>query len=129
MEGGLELVSLPHFLHNFWGKILLLLYSIKFHFLIVFTSWDIGEYVYYNCLLTRLWRHEFWLQPYLSNQAVFPTWPKSHDKNVSLLRMKRAFQMKWKAFFIFFKELSMKQITQFFWEGETPTLSLDLLFS
>ena len=30
--------------------------------------------------------------------------------------------MKQKAFFIIFKELSMKQITQFFLEGESPIL-------
>ena len=51
----------------------------------------------------RLWRHDFWSlnlkswnlnhESYLSNQAVFPTWPKSHDKNLNLLRMKGAFEM------------------------------------
>ena len=38
----------------------------KFNCLIVFTSRDIGQLVYCNCLLPRLWRHEFWNQPYLS---------------------------------------------------------------
>ena len=37
--------------------------------------------------------------------------------------MERAFKMKQKAFFTIFKGLSMKQITQFFLEGESPTLS------
>ena len=32
----------------------------KFHFLVAFTSWDIGQCVYYNCLLARLWRIKFW---------------------------------------------------------------------
>ena len=32
----------------------------KFHSLIAFTSSDIGQYMYCNCLLTRLWHHEFW---------------------------------------------------------------------
>ena len=32
--------------------------------------------------------------------------------------------MKGKAFFIIFKGLSMKQITQFFLEGESPTLRI-----
>ena len=27
---------------------------------IAFTSLDIGQYVYYNCLLTSLWRHKIW---------------------------------------------------------------------
>ena len=32
-------------------------YLTKFHCLAAFTSWDIGQYVYCNCLLTRLWFH------------------------------------------------------------------------
>ena len=32
----------------------------NFHCLVAFTSWDIGQYVYCNCLLTRLWRHKIW---------------------------------------------------------------------
>ena len=35
----------------------------KFHFLVVFTSWDIRKYMYYNFLLLRLWRHKFWNYP------------------------------------------------------------------
>ena len=31
---------------------------------------------------------------HLSNQAVFPTWPKSHDKKLNILRTERAFKMK-----------------------------------
>ena len=31
----------------------------KFHCLIPFTSRDSGQYVYYDCLLTRMWRHKF----------------------------------------------------------------------
>ena len=34
-------------------------YLTKFKCLVVFTSWDIGQYVYRNCLLTSLWRHKF----------------------------------------------------------------------
>ena len=34
-------------------------YLMKFHSLVTFTSWDIGKYSYYNCLLRRLWRHKF----------------------------------------------------------------------
>ena len=32
----------------------------KFYCLVVFTSWDIGQYVHCNCFLTRLWRHKIW---------------------------------------------------------------------
>ena len=55
----------------------------KFHCLVAFTSWDIRQYVYCNCLLTRCI-----------------------------------------AFLIIFKGLSMKQIIQFFLEGESPTLKV-----
>ena len=69
-------------------------YLTKFNFLVVYTLWDIGQYVYCNCLLTRMWRHKFWNQRYLSNEAVFSTWPKCQDKNLNILRTKRAFKMK-----------------------------------
>ena len=35
--------------------------------LTVFTSWGIGQYVYCNCLLTRMWRHKSW---YLGNEKT-----------------------------------------------------------
>ena len=46
------LVSLPHFLHDFWREILLMLYLIKFHYLITFTFGDIGQYatIFCNCI-------------------------------------------------------------------------------
>ena len=123
MKRGLGLVSLTHFPHSFWRKISLLMfyYLTKFHCLVTFTSWDIGQYVYCNYLLTWLWRHKFCSQLYLSNQAV-PTWHKSQDKNLIILRTKRAFKMKWKSFFIIFKGFSMKQITHLFLEVEIQTL-------
>ena len=34
--------------------------------LIGFTSWDIGQYMYCNCLIPRLWRHKSWNQPCIS---------------------------------------------------------------
>ena len=43
-----------------------------------------------------------------------------HDRKV--LRTERPFKMKQKAFFIIFKGLSIKQITQFFLDGESQTL-------
>ena len=42
----------------------------------------------------------------------FSVWPESQDKNLNILRTKRAFKMK--SFFIIFKGLSIKQITQIF---------------
>ena len=35
-------------------------YLTKFYFLVAFTLWDVGQYVFCGCLLTRLWRHKFW---------------------------------------------------------------------
>ena len=57
-------------------------YLTKFDSLIAFNSWDIGQYVYCNCFLTKLWRHKFWSKPYISNQ-VFENekslrWNKKH---------------------------------------------------
>ena len=90
----LELVSLLYFVHDFEGKYLscniLVIFS---HRLVVFTSWDIGQYVYCNRLLIRLWRYEFWNQPYVSNQVVFSARAKSQDNNLNIFRTKRAFKM------------------------------------
>ena len=54
---------------------------------------------------------------------------KSHDKNLDILRTKAAFKMKSKTFFIIFKGLSMKQITQTFLKGESPTFNLQFVDS
>ena len=49
-----------------------------------------------------------------------------HDQKVKtklkILRMKKAFKVIWKAFFIIFKGLSLKQTKQFFLKGESPVL-------
>ena len=100
----------------------------KFHCLVILTSWDIGQYVDSNCMLTRLWRHRFWNYAYPSNQAVFPTWPKCQDKSLNILRTKRAFKMKQNVIFIIFKGLSLEQIKKFFLEGESSTLSIFISF-
>ena len=49
--------------------------------------------------VTKLWRHKFRNKPYLFNQAVFSTCRKSQDRNLNILRTKRAFKMKQKTFF------------------------------
>ena len=87
---GLQLVSLIYFLHNSWYILL----TDKISLSGCLNSWDIGQYVYYSCLLTRLSCHKFWNLSYLSNQAVFSTWPKCHDKNLNTLRTKIAFKIK-----------------------------------
>ena len=54
-----------------WAKSRITLLTTKFYCRIVFTSCDIGQYVFCNFLLTRLLRHKFQNEPYLSNQVVF----------------------------------------------------------
>ena len=54
-------------------------------------------------------------------KQVFPTRPKCRDKNINILRKKRANQKKI-FFFNVFKGLSNKQMTQILLEGESPTL-------
>ena len=53
---------------------------------------------------------------FLHNQKVMT--------KLKYLGNKRPFKMKYTVFFIIFKALSMKQITQFFLEVESPTLTL-----
>ena len=54
--------------------------------------WDIGQYMYCNCLLTRLWRQKLYNYSCISNQSDFSRWPKSQHKNVNILRTERAFK-------------------------------------
>ena len=70
----LELASLPHFLMIFEKKIFLILYSITRPNFIVW--WSLLREILSNMCIaivffTRLWHHEFWNQPCLSDQAVF----------------------------------------------------------
>ena len=70
----------------------------KFHCLNVFTSRDIGQYVYCNYLLTRLWCHKFWNFTYLFNQAVF-----RHDQKSKI----KIWKGETKNIFLIFKRLSV----------------------
>ena len=56
LKKGLGIVSPQHFVYDFSRKMFLILYIllIKFQYLIAFTSWDIEQYVYGNCLLISL---------------------------------------------------------------------------
>ena len=87
--------------------------------------------IYCNCLVTRLWRQKFWKWLYLLNKAFSSTWTKSQDKNLNILRTKRAFKMKQKTFCIIFKGLSLKQITIIFlgrWEFDFKACHSQILF-
>ena len=62
VKKGLELVSLPHFLHDFLKKIFLLFYSINRPNFIVRLPLlrEILSNICFNCFWTKLWRHKFW---------------------------------------------------------------------
>ena len=82
IKKGLEFVSLPHFPHNFWRKIFLLLYSINWPNFIV--------WLHLLCEILGNMCIEIVCKPgcdvmnfevvNLSNQAFFRTWPKCRDK-------------------------------------------------
>ena len=100
---GLKIFLLPHFLHDFRRKIFLLFYSANWSNFNVWVPLLYWAIVYCNCLLTRLWRIKFWDWSYFSNQAGFCAWPKSQDKNLNIMRTKRAFKIKKKHFLPFLK--------------------------
>ena len=79
-------------------------YLTKLNCLVQFTLWDIGQYMYYNSLLIRLWYHKF-------QKAIFSKWSESQDKKLNNLKAKRAFKM---------INFSLKQVIYFFgrWEFE-----------
>ena len=52
----------------------------KFHCLIAFTSWNIGQYVYCSCLLTRVWRHNFEIKLIFLIKPFFYMTKKSRQK-------------------------------------------------
>ena len=115
---------LSQFLHNFWRNFffLVMYYTFtKFHCLVAFTLWDIGQYLYCNCLLTRLHVMNFEINLTFLIKPFF-----LHDQKVMIkldyLQQKELLRWNKKHFFIIFKGLSMKQITQIFLEGESPTL-------
>ena len=63
----------------------------KFQCMVIFTLWDIRQYVYCSCLLTRMWCHEYLNYDYLSNKTVFAAWSKSQDKKLNILKTKSVF--------------------------------------
>ena len=52
----------------------------KFHCPVAFIYWGIGQYVYCNCLLTRLSQNKFQNKPDLPNQVVFIHHQKAKTK-------------------------------------------------
>ena len=122
IKRGLEQVSLPHFWHNFQRKIFLLLYSINWP---NFTVWFslLCEILGNMCIAIACKpgceNMNFEVNLIFLIKPFFPTWPKSCDKNLNTLRMKRLFKIKYKAFSIISKGLSIKQ-RNFFWLVGVP---------
>ena len=58
-------------------SIVIFCYLTKFHCLVPFTCWNIGPYMYCNCLLTRLWRLYFEINLAFLIKPLFP-----HDQNI-----------------------------------------------
>ena len=82
---GLEVVSMPHFLHDF-------LLVTKHHCLIVFTPWNVRQYVYYNYLFISLQRNNFltcikkYFSLFLKNFKVSETvWNPRVDLEVQII--------------------------------------------
>ena len=126
MKRGLELVSTPYILYNFWRKIFLFLYSFNWTNFIVCLHffWEIlGNICIAIVCKPGCHFMNFEIKLIFLIKPFFLYGPKSHDKNLNILRTKRAFKMKYKTIFIIFRGLSMKQKTQFFLEGESPNLS------
>ena len=88
---GLELVSLPHSAHDFWGKLFfiitdqillpdcLLFFEMLGNMWIVMNSFPVCDIM------------NFEISTFLS--SCFPKWPKNQGKHLSILRMKKAFNI------------------------------------
>ena len=104
---GVKWVSLLSFLHDFWRKLFLMVYSINW---ISFTTrlpcWHIRQYFYCCYLFISLWRHNFW-----AVSSWFPIWLRSQFKHLHILRTKEAFNIKWKEFFIIFIFIIFKSLS------------------
>ena len=90
------LVSLPHFLHDYWRKYFLL-YSFtrpNYNVWLPLLHEMLGNMYMIILCLPSCDIINFEINLIFSNQAVFSIWPKSEDKNLNILRTKTAFKMK-----------------------------------
>ena len=87
---GLELVSLPHFQHDFWRKIFFLC-SVNYR-----NNWP-NSIVWLSLLCEILGKKCIVIICYPGcdvKMFFFSTWPKSQDKNLNIFTTKGAFEMK-----------------------------------
>ena len=96
-QRGLELVSLPYFLHDFWEKIILFLYSINWQNFIVWLPL-LSEMLGKICTVVVCQPGcdviNFVINVMFLIKPFFSTWLKSWDKTLNILITKRAFQIK-----------------------------------
>ena len=118
---GLEQVSLSHFLHDSLINKFILLYTNAWPNFIVWLPLFCEILHNCNCFLTRFWTLEL-----IISFLTKPKWAKLQDKNLNILKRKRAFKIKYKAFLIIFKLLWLKEIKQFFLEDEKIRLKIQL---
>ena len=107
-EKRLGLVSLSHFVYDFWRNMFLMLHSINWPNSIVWYHLYFSKY-WATCVL-RLFANQALTSKNLKLtlsllSSRFAIWPKIQGKNLNILRTKRAFEVKWKAFLIIFKGL------------------------
>ena len=110
VKRGLEIVSLPYFLHDFWRKIFLLLHSINwsnFIFWLLLLHEILGSMCMVIACQPGCEAIDFEINIFLIKPFFNMT--RSHDKSINILSTKRVFKMKQKAFFIMFEGLSLKQ--------------------
>ena len=118
IKRGLELASLSHLLHNFWRKILLLLYSINWPNLIVWLPLlckILGNMCVAIFCKTGYGVMNFEVNLIFLNKLFF-----LHDQKIVtktwISREQKSFYDEIKSNFHHFKGLSIKQITQIFWK-------------
>ena len=119
IKKGLQLVFLPHFPHNFWRKLFLLLYSINWPYFIVWLpllceildNMPIAIVCKPGCDVMNFEVDLIFLvKPFFLHDQKVVTKTKISWERKELLRFKKHF--------------SIKQKTQFFLEGEILTLIL-----
>ena len=94
LDKGLGIVSPAHFVHGFSTEMFLMLYSINWTSFIVWLplllkilgNICIAIVCYPGCDVI-----DFEINVFFLIEPFFSTWPKSHDKNLNILRTKRAF--------------------------------------
>ena len=96
---GLELVFLPHSVHDFWGKLFLIITDILFF--IITDQVLLPDCLLFFEILGKMWIvinsfpvcdiMNFEILTFLS--SCFPKWPKNQGKHLSSLRMKKAFSI------------------------------------